>query len=219
MTFDFAGDGKAEMSSANTICEKPTMDDAKLIRKALIEEMPSMKQYSVNAIYKHIVTLDDYKTWVWENKIYRICPAPYCYHIKTGAFIADEMKGQVIGLFKERKSNGDFAEYEIMDKYEWRYIDEDNLQAYKLGMVRTIKVLANTDWSDPERVYWVVNTEELEADDSDSEDENESLDEETIDALDAYIIEHGVLPDDVDEYVLERFQLHQEIEADILRGK
>ena len=180
------------------------------------------EKYSKKQITEHTMSWGEYSEWIYKYKIKSMCSEPYCYYIKTGAFIADEMRGQVLGIYRERLGIGanNWSSMWIMDKYDWRAMDRDNDL-------------------DPEREYWIINTEELECcEEAIEPDEaitityhcarccgdvpklshgycdtcHSELAEEFMDDLDA-------MPEDLDDYLCSRLELEAERLADIRRGK
>jgi hypothetical protein len=143
----------------------------------------------------------DYSEWVWDNKINRMCPEPFSFHIKTGSFIADEMRGQVVGLWREKTKDG-WSSLAVMTKWEWRYMDEDSLQTYK-SAINSLHGGASE-----EREYYIINTEQMEAD----------IDAEVLEAMD-YLEENGKVPDDIDEHICHLIEYEAERQSDIRRGK
>ena len=131
------------------------------VYKAFKNYRKGLEDYTPEQMMKYITTWEDYKEWVYTHKIETKCDKPYCWYINTGEFIADEMRGQVIGLYRDKSETG-WGDWQVMDKYDWRYMDEDNLQTYK-GAIKKIMDMRSQQWdAEPEREYIIINLEQLE---------------------------------------------------------
>ena len=175
--------------------QKKILEDEDLQREiysTLLQDDNKYSSYSKGQVLKYVMDYSNYSEWIWCNKINLICPAPFAFHIKTGSFIADEMRGQVVGLWRERM-NGDWSSLAVMTKSEWRDMDDEYLR------IRTTSEGCE---------YYIINTEQMECD----------IDIQLLEAMD-YLEENGVVPDDIDEYLCERLELEAERRSDILRGK
>jgi hypothetical protein len=193
------------------------------IYTTLLQEDNKYSRYSRSQVKKYVMDYSDYSEWIWDNKINRMCPEPFSFHIKTGSFIADEMRGQVVGLWREKTKDG-WSSLAVMTKWEWRYMDEDSLQTYKEGI--------NSLYGRPseEREYYIINTEQMEADidgvfycNRCGQDTDE-IHHGYCSLCHHYIAQECVdddetVPDETDEYIIHRMELQAEIEADIARGK
>jgi len=171
------------------------------IYSILLQENDKYRRYTKSQVYKYVSDYSDYSEWIWKHKINRMCPEPFSFHIKTGSFIADEMVGQVVGLWRENTADG-WSSLAVMNKYDWRYMDEDSLQTYKEG----INSLYGRKYG--EREYYIINIEEMEMD----------MEEEYEEAKN-YMLENGSVPDDIDEHICYQLEVYAELQNDIRRGK
>jgi hypothetical protein len=171
------------------------------IYSTLLQENNNYSKYTKAQVYKYTTDYFDYSEWIWANKINTMCPEPFAFHIKIGSFIADEMKGQVVGLWREKTKDG-WSSLAVMTKWDWRYMDEDSLQTYKSA------TNALYGKEPDEREYYIVNTEAMECD----IDSHQELAQELMDNNES-------VPDDIDEYICHQLELQAEIESDIRRGK
>jgi len=129
-----------------------------LIYNILVETYPKMKRLSKELILENTLTLDEYYEWLYTNKI-SCCPKPWCWYIKNGEFIADEMRGQVLGV--TRKNN--YPLFRMMDKWDWRSCDDVEVPCNHEIVVVNIEPLFE------ERAY--IYGAELDSDtDTDEED-------------------------------------------------
>jgi len=175
------------------------------IYSTLLQENDKYSRYTKEQVYKYVSDYSDYSEWIWTNKINRMCPEPFAYHIKTGSFIADEMRGQVVGLWREKTKDG-WSSLAVMTKWDWRYMDEDSLQTYKCGMAKAFGKDAD------EREYFIINTEQMECD-------LEYLSHPILDTLEGVMEDNESVPDEIDDYLCYQIELQAEIDADIARGK
>lgn len=81
-------------------------------------------------------------------------------------------------------------------------MDEDSLQTYK-SAINSLHGGASE-----EREYYIINTEQMEAD----------IDAEVLEAMD-YLEENGKVPDDIDEHICHLIEYEAERQSDIRRGK
>lgn len=189
---------------------------AKSIYDQMVEFDSRYSKYSLKTMTKYITNYDSYSEWVWDNKIKRMCPEPFSFYVKVGAFIADEMRGQVLGLYREKTTEG-WGDLVVMSKYEWRYMDEDTLHTYKAAVKDALSLTPYKDCWAPEREYYILNLEHMEWIDEPEETLSESMDrwmealsdDEDLDGID----------EDIDEYIIHMLQYKSEMESEILRGK
>jgi hypothetical protein len=200
--------------------------------KAFKEYREGLCDYTLEQMKKYITTWDEYKEWVYKYKIESMCEPPFCWYIKTGEFIADEMRGQVIGLYRDKSETG-WGEWQEMDKYDWRYMDEDNLHTYK-GAIKSIMDMRGQQWdAEPEREYTIINLEELECHETarvvkhcmSCGSDTYELKHDTycescsIELAESFMEDEEDIPEDIDEYICERMEIEAERLSDILRGK
>jgi len=124
------------------------------IYSTLLQENNNYSKYTKAQVYKYTTDYFEYSEWIWANKINTMCPEPFAFHIKIGSFIADEMRGQVVGLYRDKNKEG-WSSLKVMTKWDWRYMDEDSLQTYKSA---TNELYGREP---DEREYYIVNTEAM----------------------------------------------------------
>jgi len=183
-----------------------------LVQYELVKWNPKYKEYGWEQIEQHIYNYFEYSEWVFDEKIRLACPEPFCFHISTAEFIADEMCGQVLGLYRTKTARG-WTPFKVMDKYDWRYLGETTLHTYKDAM----NVYLPEQHKEPERDYWIINTEELE-EEAPEPDEDPDFDQE--EALsDWYVRPTAKVSNELDDYVCDRVNTDAEHQFELLRGK
>jgi len=194
------------------------------IYTVLLQEDDKYRRYSRSQVKKYVMSYSDYSEWIWDNKINRMCPEPFSFHIKTGSFIADEMRGQVVGLWREKTKDG-WSSLAVMTKWEWRYMDEDSLQTYK-SAINSIHGMPSE-----EREYYIINTEQMEFDidlptlycnqcGGDTDELHHGYCSSCHQELaQEFMEDNESVPDDIDEYLCHKMELEAERMSDIRRGK
>ncbi len=82
------------------------------------------KKFPRNLIRDNTVDYSEYHEWIWDNKIRPMCPMPFQFYINTGKFVGDEMRGQVLGIYRDRYDDGTYSRFFPMTKYDWYEMDE-----------------------------------------------------------------------------------------------
>jgi hypothetical protein len=194
------------------------------IYTVLLQEDNKYSRYSRSQVKKYVMEYSDYSEWIWDNKIKIMCPEPFAFHIKTGSFIADEMRGQVVGLWREKTKDG-WSSLAVMTKWDWRYMDEDSLQTYK-SAINSIHNMPSE-----EKEYYIVNTEQMECDidlptlycnqcGGDTDELQHGYCSSCHQELaQEFMEDNESIPEDIDEYLCERMELEAERLSDIRRGK
>ena len=141
---------KRKMWESVGIMGAPSTRNLREIYALMCDFNEKYEEYSIKQMAKYITDYFEYQDWVWNTKINRMCPEPFSFHIKTGSFIADEMKGQVLGVYREKTLDG-YTDFQVMTKHEWRNMDIDTFN----------------DTNE----YWILNLEDMEAREYMDEDE------------------------------------------------
>jgi hypothetical protein len=205
--------GEKRKGEVIRMSERPiSLEVKKTLYALFIEERPDLEYISFNRFAPYVETYFDYTEWLWKHKIERSCEEPWCFYIKSGAFIAGEMMGQVLGYQRTFMSWGGWSNLEPMTKHHFRAMDED-------GVLDT-----------PKTESYTINVEELEfhnqlpdvLDDIDVEDLRDWIKEK--DETGEYpkgleLWEQCILNVKYQQYIDEKIEMWVEMEADIARGK
>ena len=82
-------------------------------------EREDFLKYGEASLRCNLFTMDEFRDEVWDSIKIR-CGEPYCWYIDIGAYIADELRGDITGV---RRCGG---KWEIMSKWDFREYSSGN---------------------------------------------------------------------------------------------
>jgi hypothetical protein len=126
------------------------------------------------------------------------------------------MRGQVLGLYREKEEDGTYSQFFQMNKYDWKEMDEyETNTARRQGMEQCVRIWNPKYKMDSVREFYIVNTEEMDWEVIDS-DYYESQD----DIIEDYMFrERKELLEDDSDVLDNMLESWLERNADIARGK